>query len=116
MSNQKLNDREEQVCIAALFYFLQHLNFWSQGKKYNPLNEHDILSPGHSKAYIITAIQKLSGQPITHAFQNPSPQTTEKREQERHEAIEQIRKALAEWSQFDMETINKLINLATLQI
>lgn len=90
MQNQKLNDREEAVCITALYSFLHHVIFWKKGSKYIPLNEHDILDPGHTKAHLITAIQKMTGQPISHAFQNPSAEQLRARVNKRAQAENEI--------------------------
>lgn len=62
--NANLNDREKQVCIAALHEFLQIKAGTARIDYHIPpydkkLNEFDILNNPHTRAYCITAMQKL---------------------------------------------------------
>lgn len=112
---QKLNDGEEQVCLVGLRMFLQHLMFWQGAKTHHPANDLDILASSHSRAHVITAIQKISGQPITHAFQNPHPAQMEAKQKAALEARTEIIKVLSASYGMPRDKAETLLEIATLQ-
>ena len=75
-----LNDREEAVVIAALQMFKDKLTHYLSTPKprapYSHLaSEHELLSPEHSLAHVITALSKFSGKPVA-TFMSTHPSQT----------------------------------------
>lgn len=94
MNTKNFTDQELQVIKVAL-EFLRNAKQQSLtpvekgGLPFAKVNEYDILSVPHTLMYTITALSKLTGQPIAHFANNPNnPSPEEKEENGTHRSVE----------------------------